>query len=260
MAKVVGIYLDGVVGGIIIALDDGSWIRVQDPTDYGGELVYSGEDAERYEWYPSEEELVEILLDAVHFAERHDPEEPVEPASLGWKWGEVRDLLWLVYRLLQYPQEIREKAAEFAKNVVQKAREVAERLQPGEYRSLGWEDPAFELEFLPPDREKYERYGCDTDGGNYCSYWVPVVYKTRDGKIQYYIATWSSCELGEPVVVVERDGKLVAIEEKYADDEEPVYRPWHPDYDVSGPLSEEELFRSALTTATDWEAERTQKE
>ena len=260
MVRVVDIYPDGVVGGIIIALDGGSWIRVQDLVDYEGELIYSGEDSEGYEWYPSEEELAEIFSEAIAFAERHDPAEPFEPAALGWKWENVRDLLLILQEFLQYPQEVREKAAEFAKNVVQKAKEIARELQPGEYRSLGWEDEDFVLEFLPPDWEKYSRYGCDVDGGNYCSYWVPVVYRNRKGEVQYYIATWSSCELGEPVMVVELNGKLEVVREDYAGERAVVYRPWHPDYNVSSPLTEEELFWAALLAAADWVAERAEYE
>lgn len=261
MEKVVDIYPDGLVGGITIALDDGSWIRIQDPADYAGDLLYSAEDEEGYEWYPSEQELAEILREALHKVEGQNPEEPVEPAQLGWRWGDVKELLYTVYRMLQYPQGIREQAAEFATEVVQKAKEVAEGLSPGGYTSLGWVDKEFELEFLPPDWEKYSRYGCDTDGGNYCSYWVPTVYRNQAGEVQYYIATWSSCELGEPVVVVERDGRLVVMREEYIEDEEAViYRPWHPDYDVSGPLSEEGLFHAALIAAADWAAERAEFE
>ena len=100
-----------------------------------------------------------------------------------------------------------------------------------------------EVEFLPPDWEKYFQWGCDTDGGNYCTFYAPVRYTNSKGEEQYYLASWSSCELGEPVAVAELDGRLCVVEEReLPKGARVVYRPWHPDFTLWGPMSLEELI------------------
>ena len=162
------------------------------------------------------------------------------------------------------PPRDREVLVRFANELVETAKKVGESLLPGAYVRLR----DYELEFLPPDIRKYIEYGCDVDGGNYCSYWVPVVYKNSRGEVQYYIATWSSCELGERYVyIVEEDGELVDIaltpddwvyDRDFAEEivEKSVYNAFHPDYEIHGPLTEEELFCEAVTSYNDWLDER----
>ena len=102
----------------------------------------------------------------------------------------------------------------------------------------------FTIEFLPPDWERYNMYGCDTDGGNYCLYVVPAVYRDSKGKIWFYIVRYSSCEIGNPVVVAEVPGSgLSVFEEKYlTEDDTVVYNPWHPDFELEEVDSAEELI------------------
>ena len=140
------------------------------------------------------------------------------------------------------------KKGEFSEEGKELAKELASwasSAQPSDFKIFR----KFTIEFLPPDWERYYRYGCDTDGGNYCSYVVPVGWiNPKTEKPEFYLASYSSCELGDDVYVVpDRDGHLIVVEERYLSEEEleqAVYHPWHPDFEVGEPMSLPELVRA----------------
>jgi len=116
--------------------------------------------------------------------------------------------------------------------------------------------PKFAILIPPADLEKFEQYGCDSDGGNYCTTLYPIAWKNpKTRKAEFYFISESSCEICQErkIIVDKETGRLIDIEAEYAEDEENIWHTIMPEVYISEPMSREELIEAWKKNYEEWE-------